>query len=202
MTDIMETNRVWILNTIADCNHLKAITGNGIYSFKTENAVISAGDIVYIYSIYLEKIRFKTIVMSKDQHKHNVILSIQSIYRGNALNIIKDLNIRPIHNLLYEITDRPETLQFIEAKFALDIYEQSQKQLNTQNKIIESKSGKPTTNSNDSKMPIGLVITIICIAAILIGLIVLIQCLFDGSIIFAICAFIGLCGMVGRELFK
>ena len=129
MTDIMETNRVWILNTIADCNHLNAITGNGIYSFKTENAVISAGDIVYIYSIYLEKIRFKTIVMSKDQHKHNVILSIQSIYRGNALNIIKDLNIRPIHNLLYEITDRPETLQLIEAKFALDIYEQSQKQL-------------------------------------------------------------------------
>ena len=177
----METKRVWVLYTKAECPQLNVVAQNSVYSFKSENAIIAVGDIVYIYSLYLGKMRFKTIV-SSITNNYTIYLSIEHVYRGKELSTIENLNNRPIHNLLFEITDKSLAL-FIETKFEQDKIEQQHK--------------LPRKPQNTSA-----VISIICIAIVLIGLLVLIIWWLDGSLIFAICAFIGLCGMVGKELFK
>lgn len=188
----METKRVWVLYTKAECPQLNVVAQNSVYSFKSENAIISVGDVVYIYSLYLGKMRFKTIV-SSITNNYTIYLSIEHVYRGKELSTIENLNNRPIHNLLFEITDKSLAL-FIETKFEQDKIEQQYK--------LPRKPQNTSAGAKDSKMPIGLVISIICIAIVLIGLLVLIIWWLDGSLIFAICAFIGLCGMVGKELFK
>ena len=186
----METNRVWVLYTKVDIPQLNVIAKNGVYSFKSENAMIHVGDVVYVYSLYLGKIRFKAIV--SNIINDSIYLSIKSIYRGKELNSIEGLNNRPIHNLLSEITDK-SLVQFIEMNFEQDEIKHQQRLLHQPSNI--------SSGTDSSKMPIGRIVAIICVLMLLIGLVVLILCLFDG-LLFAICAFIGLCGMVWKELFK
>ena len=194
MLPMEETTRVWILFTDIQYQQIDKYAKQGFMNIDKSVGSPKYADVVYIYCRYLSKIRFKAIVSNIEESQDNRIrLDIVDIYRGNELSIFDFVPKTSEYNQLIDITNDNKLHQTIVAKFALDKLEQKQ--------IQSVKSTSPSQVSKDEKMPISFYLFIIICLVVIIGIVVLIGYYFDG-ILFAICAFIGIGGMVCKELFR